>query len=149
MKKRILLISTILLVSLEGILAQAPAVVPIDWPVLAQVRYKSFQTPGMVEGEKPEPGMAVQRLNGEEVRIRGYVIPLDVEGTNFLLSAQPNESCFFCGKAGIETVAELWLADGHRHFKMDEIVTFRGTLLLNYESDGLLYLLKDAKEVRD
>lgn len=126
---------------------QDEAPVPLDWPVLAQVRYKAYQTPGMLGGEKPEPGLVIKRLQYKQVSIQGYVIPLDIDGNSYMLSALPNASCFFCGKAGMESVVELKLKEGHRTFKMDEIVTFTGTLLLNDDAYGLMYLLKDAEEL--
>ena len=145
MKKSLL--SLCLLVAV-GIFAQTPGgVIPVEWPVLAQVRYKAYQTPGMAGGEKPTPGVAVQRLQHQEISIQGYVIPLDIDGNTFMLSALPNASCFFCGKAGMESVVELWLQDGHRRFKMDEVVAFSGTLLINDDPYGLMYILKEAKEM--
>lgn len=119
----------------------------LEWPVLAQVKYKSYQTQGMAQGEKPTPGAVVQRLNGNIVQLKGYVIPLDVDGNSFMLSAVPNESCFFCGKAGMESVMELHLRPGNRKFNMDEIATFRGRLLLNDDPYGLMYIMEGAEEV--
>jgi hypothetical protein len=120
---------------------------PIEWPVLGMVKYKPYQTPGMANGEKPEPGLVVKRLNNKAIRIQGFVIPLDIDGNSYMLSAQPNASCFFCGKAGMESVIELKLKEGHRRFEMDEVVTFQGTLLLNDDPYGLMYILQDASAV--
>ena len=120
---------------------------PLEWPVLAMVKYKPYQTPGMAGGEKPEPGQVIKRLEHKLVSIRGYVIPLDIDGNSYMLSALPNASCFFCGKAGMESVIELRLKEGHRKFEMDEIVTFQGTLLLNEDPYGLMYMLQEAEEI--
>jgi hypothetical protein len=129
--------------------AQGPSgeALPIEWPVLAMVKYKPYQNQGMAGGEKPEPGTVVQRLNNTEVSIKGYVIPLDIDGNTYMLSSKPNASCFFCGKAGMESVMELKLTGGHRKFEMDEVVTFKGTLLLNDDPYGLMYILEDAEAV--
>ncbi|MFK7968972.1 MAG: DUF3299 domain-containing protein, partial [Bacteroidia bacterium] len=134
-------IIAILVMTIAWTQAQTPTLpTVIDWAVLAQVRYKAYQSPGMADGDKPTPGAAVQRLNGQLISIKGYVIPMDVDGNSYMLSAQPNATCFFCGKSGMESVIELWLKDGHRRFKMDEMVTFSGTLLLNDDTFGLMYI---------
>lgn len=129
--------------------AQGPSdePLPIEWPVLAMVKYKPYQNQGMAGGEKPEPGKVVQRLNSKQVSIKGYVIPLDIDGNTYMLSSKPNASCFFCGKAGMESVMELKLIEGHRKFEMDEVVTFKGTLLLNDDPYGLMYILEEAEAV--
>ena len=121
---------------------------PMSWQVLAQVIYKPYQDKGMGVGmEKPIPGPVVTRFNGKEIKIKGYVIPMDIDGHSYMLSAQPNSTCFFCGKAGMETVIELWMKDKSHRFKMDQVVTFTGTLLLNKDVYGLMYILEDAEPV--
>ncbi len=93
-------------------------------------------------------------LNGEEVTIKGYVLPLDVEGSYFVLSKLPYSSCFFCSKdknkAGPETVIELKLDDNaKKQYQMDDIVTFKGKLYLNdTDMHQLYYVLKKARPIR-
>lgn len=55
----------------------------------------------------PTFGEKVKRLNGCEVQIKGYMIPVDPEGRIYVLSARPMASCFFCGAAGPETIIQL------------------------------------------
>ncbi|MFY0599819.1 MAG: hypothetical protein JXR03_09105 [Cyclobacteriaceae bacterium] len=84
-------------------------------------------------------------FDGEEILIDGYVIPLQ-QGTNqdyFVLSRFPYNSCFFCGNAGPETVAEVY-TKGKVSFK-DEYVEVSGTLRLNAEDPlHLFYIIENA-----
>ena len=43
----------------------------------------------------------------------------------------------------------MQFADEHRRFDLDEIVTVRGTLVLNDDDfEHLIFILKDAREVQ-
>jgi len=94
----------------------------------------------------PTFGNIPKSLEGKSVSIAGYVLPLDSAGEVFALSRFPYASCFFCGGAGPETVVELQLAsDTRRRYKMDEWVTFTGTLKLNNTDPAHFnYILQDA-----
>ena len=73
----------------------------------------------------------VQALNGEEIEVKGYVIP--VEGykshTEFIFSAFHYNMCFFCGGAGPETVMEVYANEPIQY--QTEAITIRGILELN------------------
>lgn len=90
----------------------------------------------------------VKDLDGKIIELQGYIIP--VEGykshKEFIFSAYPYSSCFFCGAAGPETVMEV---------KSDEPVKYtvnpikiKGKLRLNDKDiNKLMYGLSDAKIV--
>ncbi|MEM1137561.1 MAG: hypothetical protein AAGI07_17100 [Bacteroidota bacterium] len=88
----------------------------------------------------------VEALNGKEIEVKGFIIPVDLTGADYqVLSAFPYASCFFCGNAGPESVMEIYLKE-ERKFDMDAKVTFKGKLKLNYEdSYHLVYMLEDAE----
>ena len=92
----------------------------------------------------------VKALEGEEIEVRGYVIP--VEGykshTEFIFSAFPYNMCFFCGGAGPETVMEVYANEAIQY--QTESITIRGTLELN-DSDinKLMYILRDVTLVEE
>jgi hypothetical protein len=83
------------------------------------------------------------------VKITGFMIPLDGMGFSWVLSRNPNSSCFFCGGAGPETVIELRLKPAAmKKYKLDERRTFKGKLKLNRENmDHLTYMLMEAEPV--
>lgn len=90
-----------------------------------------------------------EALNGKEIAITGYIIPVDVEMNQYVLSAFPFSSCFFCGNAGPESVMAIYFRSDDRTYKTDERLTLVGDLKLNdTDVDELIYILNDAT-VRD
>ena len=90
----------------------------------------------------------VKNLEGKEVTIKGYIIP--VEGykshKEFILSAFPYNMCFFCGGAGPETVMEIYANDAVEYTA--EPVTLKGKLELNStDVNRLIYALHDVVKV--
>lgn len=88
-------------------------------------------------------------LEGKEIAITGYIIPVDVEMNQYVLSAFPFSSCFFCGNAGPESVMAVYFRSDDRTFQTDERLTLVGELELNdTDIDELVYVLRNAR-VRD
>ena len=119
----------------------------IEWSLLAKV----------VWGEKyfeeydetvyyPDFSKEVLALDGTQIEIQGYIIPVDVESGYYVLSANPFASCFFCGNAGPESVMELQFIEGNKGaYKTDEILTFKGRLKLNWDDlEHCNYILQNA-----
>ncbi|GEP94923.1 DUF3299 domain-containing protein [Chitinophaga cymbidii] len=87
----------------------------------------------------------IKALHGKNIVISGYVIPLDVKGGMYVLSANPNSSCFFCGGAGPESIMALKFKSGSPSFETDDFVKFKGRLRLNEKNIyELYYNLDDA-----
>ena len=96
----------------------------------------------------PTFGDNLHALEGKEVLIKGFVIPLDVSLNLYVLSANPYASCFFCGGAGPETVMDIVFAEKQK-FRTDEYVTLKGRLKLNADDVYKLnYILEDAEIVK-
>jgi len=120
----------------------------LSWSTLEKVEY------GYIENSdqnfwygEPTFSQAVKDLAGQKVSITGYVLPMDISGDNYVLSAFPFSSCFFCGGAGQESVMELRLADPEAAFKQDQYLTFTGVLKLNHRELELNYILDEARVV--
>ncbi|MEM7368287.1 MAG: DUF3299 domain-containing protein [Bacteroidota bacterium] len=120
----------------------------IDWPLLSNVSYEYIQNldQNFWYG-KATFGEEVLALDGQKVTITGYIIPADVGGGNYYLSAFPFSTCFFCGGAGQESVMELRLKKKKETFDPDELVTLTGILQLNDRELELNYILENA--IRD
>jgi outer membrane murein-binding lipoprotein Lpp len=124
-------------------------VLRLTWKMLTDVVFTDEYSEE-VQAYVPYPtfGAQLQAIEGREVLIEGYIIPLEETGdeTILVLSAQPYSSCFFCGGAGPESVMDIKLRpDEKRKFTTDDRMTFRGKLRLN--DDDLYYLnyiLEDA-----
>ncbi|WP_353722460.1 DUF3299 domain-containing protein [Dyadobacter sp. 676] len=137
----------ILLVSL---CAFTTAPIQVNWKRLADVQFtRKLNKELSMYFLYPTFGPSVNALQGKEISIRGYMIPVDENDNIYVISAKPMAACFFCGGAGPESIIELQFRKRKQHFRTDEVRTVRGKLLLNASDvDHLNYILKDA-EVTD
>lgn len=136
---------------LAGTLYTAEAQVSVTWDELAEVKFTSQYD--------EEMGIAIQTayfsghvlsLDGKDILLTGFLIPIDPLGTRYVISRFPNANCFFCGNAGPETIAELQLVPQHqKRYATDTHATFKGRLKLNTENlTTFNYVLVDAERVR-
>ncbi len=145
----LLLLTGLMLSAFTGRPVDTPNAEPakVTWETLRDVTFKKKWYPEeSIYMLYPTFGPNVQKLEGKEVTIKGYLIPVDVESNQFVLSAFPYSQCFFCGGGGPESVMGLKLKKPGKRFKTDEVQTFKGTLKLNasdiYE---LNYILQNAE----
>lgn len=93
----------------------------------------------------------LKALNGKEIILSGFYIPLDFEDDRtIIISKYPMAQCFFCGGAGSESVAVAYLqSKPSRRFKTDQIIKVKGILTLNEKDvDELNFIIKDAKIIQ-
>jgi hypothetical protein len=120
------------------------------WKTLSKISYKKEYDDLMgFKIDKPVFGDAVKALDGKEITIKGYIIP--VEGykshKEFIFSAFPYSMCFFCGGAGPETVMEVEAIEGIK-YSADAII-IKGVVKLNDKDiNRLMYKLINAKLVK-
>ncbi|MDF9800836.1 hypothetical protein OKW21_006099 [Catalinimonas alkaloidigena] len=121
----------------------------INWRVLANIEYvERYVAAEDFYGYLPEFSDELKALEGKEVSIKGFMLPIDPDNNMFLLSQNPFASCFFCGGGGPESVVELNLKPGHPNFRMDQVVTMKGKLRLNNEDfEQMMYILDEAEVV--
>ena len=144
---RISAICLMLLLSVS-IKAQKDALL-IDWNDLAKVE---FQDKYHAEYEAwylyPVFPESIERLNRQQVIIKGYIIPLDVESGIYALSAYPFSSCFFCGAAGPESVMSLKFKGDPPRYDTDDVIQVTGILELNSTNvEEFNYVLSEAREL--
>ena len=119
----------------------------ITWQLLKDVEFdeiwsEEFQAYYMV----PKFSKSVKEMDGKEVQIRGFIIPVDIVQDYYVLSANPYSSCFFCGQAGPESVMEIQMIKKYEGLRMDQVITFQGTLRLNIDDIYQLnYILEEAQ----
>lgn len=130
--------------------AEAQKAKVIDWDLLAKVEFKDHYFKELEAWYlKPQFSSQIKKLDSQQVIIEGYMIPLDVDGGIYALSAYPFSSCFFCGGSGPESVMTLKFAKDPRRYETDEVVRFTGTLKLNDSNiDNFIYVLQNAREVQ-
>lgn len=119
------------------------------WKTLSKITYKKEYDEFLgFKIDKPVFAAQVEELEGKEVTVKGYIIP--VEGykshNEFIFSAYPYNMCFFCGGAGPETVMEVESLEAVEYTA--EQVVLKGKLKLNADDvNRLMYLLVDATKV--
>ena len=125
--------------SLISIPAFAQKVVP--WELLA-VPYST--TPdGLYEPQFPS---YLDPYELQEVVLQGYLVPVDVEGSQYALSRYAFSSCFFCGNAAPNTVVELVFKERPDALITDQFVVVKGLLVLNKKDPyRLFFILKNVE----
>jgi len=139
----------LLCIGLTLLVGQGWAQESVDWQQLSQVHYSrmvDMRTGYLVE--KPKFHKDIKALEGELVEISGYILPLDVSGSAYVLSRYPYAACFFCGGGGLESVMDIWFKNPAQSFELDQYVKLRGILRISVGGQGLIYLLDEAQEVK-
>lgn len=118
------------------------------WFSLGMVTFETSYDPEyMLETKKPRISVVVDKLDGKEIEVEGYIIPLtgQVTQSHFMLSKFPQSTCFFCGKAGPETAMQVFMKDNKKVKISERKVRVKGTLLINpKDASSLLYTLENA-----
>lgn len=121
----------------------------MTWRMLEDVEFKDVYVEELdAYYWKPSFGDIVNGLEGQEVHITGYMIPVDLDEDFYVLSRYPFANCFFCGGAGPESVIDLRF-DGKspRVYQTDERLTFAGKFRLNADDVYQMnYILDGAVE---
>ncbi len=117
------------------------------WKVLSKVQIeKRFDEVLNYEIDFPTFSDAVKALDGKEITLEGWMIPLDeLRGKNyFVLSALPFANCFFCGGAGPETVVEVFSEENIKF--TEKRIKVSGTLNINADDPmKLMYIIQKAQ----
>ena len=118
------------------------------WNTLSMVTYqRAFDETFGMDVEKPVLNPVVRTLEGKEIEVEGYIIPLTgkIEQSHFMLSRFPQSMCFFCGKAGPESAAQVFTKDGKKIPFTDKKIKVKGILRINVtDVTNLLYTLEDG-----
>jgi len=147
--KKILTIFAALLFLTTAIQAQGTG--SNAWKTLSKITFKKQYDEFLgFKVDVPVFSNQVQDLDGKEITIRGYIIP--VEGykshKEFVFSAFPYNMCFFCGGAGPETVMEVVAVEPIEYTA--DPVTIKGILQLNSgDINKLIYSLTDVELVEE
>lgn len=119
-----------------------------DWKLLADVRIEK-RWDDLIQDEQPFPifGNDLLASDGKIIELTGYMVPLDelMGQNNFVLSSLPFQTCFFCGGAGPETVAEIKTRKSVSY--SDKRIKVRGVLRLNDKDPLRLYYTLENSEV--
>lgn len=130
-------------------LSAATSPLLINWKKLSDVEFaRKLNKEVNMYFLYPTFGPTVKALQGKEIQIKGYIIPVDENENVYVVSAQPMAMCFFCGGSGPESIMELQFKNKKLRFKTDEVRTVKGILQLNpSDIEHLNYILKNAEVV--
>ncbi len=148
--ERIYLRSTLGLIIMSVILSTSSIYAQTKdiWMTLGMVTFKTTYNPDLLmETKIPKVSSAVEKLDGKEIEVEGYIIPLtgQVSQSHFMLSKFPQSTCFFCGKAGPETAMQVFMRDNKKVKITERKVKVKGTLYVNpQDASSLLYTLENA-----
>lgn len=115
----------------------------LTWKKLGQIKFvkKQHKDYGMIDYPVISP--EIKFRHNKKVIITGFIVPID--NVNYAISKNVFASCFFCGKAGPETIAGLKFRDGKKKLRTDQYVTISGTLKINEtDVDNWMYNLEDV-----
>lgn len=120
------------------------------WQLLSMVTFnKQIDELTGMESQTPTFHQVVEKLNGQEVTVKGYILPIkgSKDHKYFIFSAYPYNMCFFCGGAGPESVMEINAKSPIKY--TTKMITLRGKLRLNYGAMGeqLIYTLENARRL--
>lgn len=141
--------TTILTSTLVLLLSVVAGAQENTWKMLADVTYiKKYDEFLGFKVDFPVFSEKVESMEGEEVEIRGYIIPIEGYKSHkeFIFSAYPYNMCFFCGGAGPETVMEVKASEPIEYTA--EPITIKGKLQLNDEDiNRLMYAMTDVVQI--
>ena len=114
----------------------------VSWRTLSQVQPVKQNGKMVAEFSK-----AILSLDNKDVRVQGFIIPLDVgdRQKRFLLTAVPPH-CAFCLPAGPDGVVEV-TAKTPVKYGFEPIVVSGRFAVLKDDPSGVLYRLTDAESV--
>ncbi|MBK9256006.1 MAG: DUF3299 domain-containing protein [Saprospiraceae bacterium] len=118
------------------------------WQTLGLVTFISQYDPEfMMEIKIPKVSPLVEKLDGKEIEIEGYMIPLtgQTQQSHFMLSRYPQSTCFFCGKAGPESAMQVFMKNNVKVPISERKVKVKGKLMINPKDiTSLLYTMEDG-----
>jgi len=124
-----------------------------NWNTLGMVTISTEYDAALgMEVQKPTVSIIAQQMDGKEVVLSGFIIPLSgkLAQSHFMLSRYPQSMCFFCGKAGPETAAQVFTKDQKKIPFTEDKVTVKGILRINAtDMNNLLYTIDQAEMINE
>ncbi|MCO6164303.1 hypothetical protein [Flavobacterium sp. NRK F7] len=115
----------------------------LTWSLLGKIDY--LKKADKVYGEIMFPVInpKLKSLQGKEVTISGFIIPID--NKNYAVSKNVFAACFFCGKSGPETLMGIQFKGDLPKLKTDQFVTLKGKFRYNdSDVEDWIYHIENA-----
>ena len=122
----------------------------VTWELLSKVTWAKAYVEELEDYyDLPSFHADIKALEGQEVIISGFAIPLEVRSKTIAISSKPMISCFFCTGAGPESVAEVIINKDDTSFdkiRVDSFIKIKGILKTNRKDpEHLMYILENVK----
>jgi hypothetical protein len=119
----------------------------LTWKQLSVIRFVSKKHPTYGEISFPVVNDNLKKLGNKKVVIKGFIVPIDSK--NYAISKNVFASCFFCGKAGPETIAGIKFKGNLPKLKTDQYVTVQGVFRYNEDNaDDWIYNIDDVEIIK-
>lgn len=119
----------------------------LSWKLLGLIQFVKKPHKDYGEVLFPVVNAKLKGLHKKKIVMSGFIVPID--NTNYALSKNVFASCFFCGKAGPETIIGLHFKNLKGRLKTDQYVTIEGILRVNEGNvDDWIYNLEEAVIVK-
>lgn len=117
------------------------------WSTLALLEFEQKDDAGNFD-EEGNILPLIEAFEGKEIVVKGYVIPLTGKKaqSHFMFSAYPYASCFFCGKAGPETIMEVFTMGNKKIDFTEKKMSIKGTFYFTSRNPtDVMFTLKNAE----
>jgi len=119
----------------------------LNWKLLGQIKFFKKQHKDYGNIDFPMISPDVKKHGGKKIYMSGFIVPID--NVNYALSKNVFASCFFCGKAGPETIMGIKFKAGKMKLKTDQYVTLVGNFRINENNvEDWIYHIEDAVIVK-
>jgi len=117
------------------------------WAAFARVAFKSTFFKEYDEYYLvPNFDSSIRAKEGKQLIIRGHYMPFELPDNALIVSKYPYAACFFCGGAGPESVAEVYLTSKPPKLKVDQVIVVKGKLRLNNtDINHMNFILEEAE----
>jgi hypothetical protein len=103
-----------------------------------------------MEVDIPNIHPAAKQLAGSEIELEGFILPLEGKKaqSHFMFSTFPINMCYFCGRAGPESVIEVFMKNGTTVPFTDNKIWLKGVLRINEGNpQSNIYTLEHAEKL--
>ncbi len=146
LRKNILCVLLATLFAATSVFAQSDKNI---WKTLGMMKFERHKGNG--SGQGSQIITMIEALDGKEVTVKGYVIPLSGKKaqSHFMFSAFPFANCYFCGGAGPESIMEAFVK-GDKKIKFSEnAITLKGTFkFTSRDPNDIMFTLENAELVK-
>ncbi len=115
----------------------------LSWRLLGRIKFITKPDKEYGQIEWPVVNNELKLVHGKQIVMSGFVVPIDNE--SYALSKNVFASCFFCGKAGPETIMGIKFRDKTKRYKTDTYLTLKGNFRVNTKNvTDWIYHIEDA-----